>query len=88
MEENQSWYINAIFYQVYVRAFCDSNGDGHGDLPGLISKLDYIRDLGVDCIWLMPIYPSPLKDDGYDIADFTSVLREYGNLADFKTIDR
>ncbi|MRS04512.1 trehalose synthase, partial [bacterium] len=86
MEANQGWYINAIFYQVYVRAFCDSNGDGHGDLPGLISKLDYIRDLGVDCIWLMPIYPSPLKDDGYDIADFTNVLREYGTLDDFRQL--
>ncbi|HEY4694311.1 MAG TPA: maltose alpha-D-glucosyltransferase [Bellilinea sp.] len=86
MEDNQSWYINAIFYQVYVRAFCDSNGDGHGDLQGLISKLDYIQDLGVDCIWLMPIYPSPQRDDGYDIADFTSVLGTYGTLADFKQL--
>jgi maltose alpha-D-glucosyltransferase/alpha-amylase len=86
MGDNQNWYLNAIFYQVYVRAFCDSNGDGHGDLQGLISKLDYIQSLGVDCIWLMPIYPSPLRDDGYDISNFTDVLREYGTLADFKAL--
>ncbi|MHB0987849.1 MAG: maltose alpha-D-glucosyltransferase [Bellilinea sp.] len=86
MDDNQNWYLNAIFYQVYVRAFCDSNGDGHGDLPGLISKLDYIQSLGVDCIWLMPIYPSPLRDDGYDISNFTDVLREYGTLEDFKAL--
>lgn len=86
MDDNQNWYLNAIFYQVYVRAFCDSNGDGHGDLQGLISKLDYIQSLGVDCIWLMPIYPSPLRDDGYDISNFTDVLREYGTLEDFKAL--
>ena len=56
------WYKNAVFYQVYPRSFMDSNGDGYGDFQGLISRLDYIRDLGVDCIWLQPIYPSPLKD--------------------------
>ncbi len=86
MDDNQNWYLNAIFYQVYVRAFCDSNGDGHGDLQGLISKLDYIQSLGVDCIWLMPIYPSPLRDDGYDISNFTDVLPEYGTLEDFKAL--
>lgn len=86
MDDNQNWYLNAIFYQVYVRAFCDSNGDGQGDLQGLISKLDYIQSLGVDCIWLMPIYPSPLRDDGYDISNFTDVLREYGTLEDFKAL--
>jgi len=86
MAETSNWYLNAIFYQVYVRAYCDSNGDGHGDLQGLISKLDYIKSLGVDCIWLMPIYPSPLRDDGYDIADFTSVLPEYGTLDDFRQL--
>ncbi|MEN4098879.1 MAG: alpha-amylase family glycosyl hydrolase, partial [Anaerolineaceae bacterium] len=58
------WYKNAVFYEVYVRAYCDSTGDGNGDLRGLISKLDYIKSLGVDCIWLLPIYPSPLRDDG------------------------
>jgi len=77
------WYKDAVLYQVYVRAFKDSNGDGHGDLRGLQQKLGYLRDLGVDCIWLMPIYPSPLKDDGYDIADFRAVAEPYGTLDDF-----
>jgi maltose alpha-D-glucosyltransferase / alpha-amylase len=80
------WYKDAVFYEVYVRAFCDSNGDGHGDLLGLVGKLDYLQELGVNCLWLLPIYPSPLKDDGYDIADYCSILSEYGSLADFKTL--
>ncbi|HUF37133.1 MAG TPA: maltose alpha-D-glucosyltransferase [Anaerolineales bacterium] len=79
------WYQNAVFYQVYVRAFCDSNGDGHGDFPGLTSRLDYIAGLGVDCIWIMPMYPSPLEDDGYDIADYFDIHPDYGTLDDFKT---
>jgi maltose alpha-D-glucosyltransferase/alpha-amylase len=83
---NTPWYKNAIFYEVYVRAFFDSNGDGHGDLRGLTQKLDYLQALGVDCLWLLPIYPSPLKDDGYDIADYYSILPEYGTLEDFKTL--
>ena len=78
--------MNAIFYEVHIRAFCDSNGDGNGDIPGLISKLDYIKDLGVDCIWILPIYPSPLKDDGYDIADYYNIHPDYGTLADFKRL--
>jgi len=78
------WYKNAIFYEVYVRAFFDSNGDGHGDLCGLAQKLDYLQELGIDCLWLMPFYPSPLKDDGYDIADYYSVLETYGSLEDLK----
>jgi maltose alpha-D-glucosyltransferase/alpha-amylase len=82
------WYKNAIFYEVYVRAFYDSNGDGHGDLAGLIRKLDYLRDFGVDCLWLLPIYPSPLRDDGYDIADYYNVLPTYGDLNDFKELVR
>ncbi len=80
------WYKNAVFYEVYVRAYADSSGDGHGDLTGLISRLDYIKELGVDCIWLLPVYPSPLKDDGYDIADFYGILTEYGTLEDFKQL--
>jgi maltose alpha-D-glucosyltransferase/alpha-amylase len=82
------WYKDAIFYEVYVRAFCDSNGDGHGDLPGLTSKLDYLKELGVDCLWLLPIYPSPLFDDGYDIADYYGIHPDYGTLDDFKTLLR
>ncbi len=80
------WYMNAIFYEVHVRAFCDSNGDGKGDLKGLVSKLDYIKALGVDCIWILPIYPSPLKDDGYDIADYYGIHPDYGSLEDFETL--
>ena len=86
MTQQQTWYQNAVFYQVYVRAYQDSNGDGHGDLRGLMSRLDYIKELGVDCVWLMPIYPSPLKDDGYDIADYFGVLQEYGTLEDFRAL--
>jgi maltose alpha-D-glucosyltransferase/alpha-amylase len=78
------WYKNAVFYQVYLRAFRDSNGDGYGDLVGLMEKLDYLKNLGVDCIWLMPISPSPLKDDGYDIADFYRIDPVYGTLDDFQ----
>jgi len=77
------WYKNALFYEVYVRAFKDSNADGHGDLRGLTQKLDYLQQLGIDCIWLLPIYASPLKDDGYDIADYYAILPEYGTLEDF-----
>jgi len=85
-KNNIPWYMNAIFYEVHIRAYCDSNADGKGDIPGLISKLDYIKDLGVDCIWILPIYPSPLKDDGYDIADFYSVHPDYGTIDDFKRL--
>ncbi len=80
------WYKDAIFYEVYVRAFNDSNGDGHGDLPGLIEKLDYLQELGITCLWLLPVYPSPLKDDGYDIANYYDIHPSYGTLDDFKTL--
>ena len=83
---DQLWYKNAVFYEVYLRAFFDSNGDGHGDLCGLIERLDYLQELGVDCIWLLPIYPSPLKDDGYDIADYNKVNPTFGSLQDFKQL--
>jgi maltose alpha-D-glucosyltransferase/alpha-amylase len=79
------WYKNAVFYQVHVRAFYDSNGDGVGDFQGLAQKLDYLRDLGINAIWLMPFFPSPLRDDGYDIADYRSVHPLYGTLEDFKS---
>ena len=84
LDHDTHWYKNAVFYEVYIRAFYDSNGDGHGDLHGLTEKLDYLHNLGVDCLWLMPIYPSPLKDDGYDIADYYRILETYGTLQDFK----
>ena len=80
------WYRQSVFYEVYVRAFHDSNGDGHGDLRGLIEKLDYIDELGVDCIWLLPLYPSPLRDDGYDISDYCDVLKTYGTPKDFEDL--
>jgi maltose alpha-D-glucosyltransferase/alpha-amylase len=78
------WYKDAVFYEVHVRAFADSDGDGMGDFRGLTGKLDYLRDLGVTAIWLLPFYPSPWRDDGYDIADYTSVHPAYGTLEDFK----
>ncbi|MBN1428055.1 MAG: maltose alpha-D-glucosyltransferase [Anaerolineae bacterium] len=80
------WYQDAIFYEVNLRAFYDSNADGHGDLPGLIRKLDYLRELGVDCMWLMPIYPSPRNDDGYDISDYCNIDPVFGTLDDFKDL--
>lgn len=78
------WYQESVFYELYIRAFCDGNGDGHGDFQGAISKLDYVQSLGVDCIWILPMYPSPLKDDGYDIADYMDIHPDYGTLNDFK----
>jgi maltose alpha-D-glucosyltransferase/alpha-amylase len=86
MTDKLLWYKNAIFYEVYVRAFKDSNSDGHGDLAGLTQKLDYLQELGVDCLWLLPIYPSPLMDDGYDIADYYGILPEYGDISDVKSL--
>ena len=86
MTDNLLWYKDAVIYELYVRAFYDSNADGHGDLPGVIAKLDYLKDLGVDCLWLLPTYPSPLKDDGYDIADYYDVISDYGTLDDFKQL--
>jgi maltose alpha-D-glucosyltransferase / alpha-amylase len=86
MNSHIDWYKDAILYEVHVRSFCDSNGDGIGDLRGLTQKLDYIANLGVDCVWLLPIYPSPLKDDGYDIADYYNVHPDYGTLDDFKNL--
>jgi maltose alpha-D-glucosyltransferase/alpha-amylase len=78
------WYKDAIIYELHVRAFADSNNDGIGDFPGLLSRLDYLQDLGVTCIWLLPFFPSPLRDDGYDIADYVDVNPSYGTLNDFK----
>src|SRR5437867_10871004 len=74
------WYKDAVIYEVHVRAFYDSNGDGVGDVSGLMQKLPYLEDLGVTCLWLLPFYPSPLRDDGYDIADYTSINAIYGSL--------
>ncbi len=83
-KEHNLWYKDAIIYQLHIQSFFDSNNDGTGDINGLISKLDYIQNLGVTALWLLPFYPSPLKDGGYDISDFTSISEKYGKLADFK----
>ena len=82
------WYKDAVIYQLHVRTFCDSNADGIGDFAGLTQRLNYLQELGVTAIWLLPFYPSPLRDDGYDIADYTSVHVSYGSLEDFKTFLR
>src|SRR5712671_2164710 len=80
------WYKDAIIYQAHVRAFFDSNNDGVGDFRGLTQKLDYLQGLGITCLWLLPFFPSPLKDDGYDIADYRNVHPSYGTLDDFKAL--
>jgi maltose alpha-D-glucosyltransferase/alpha-amylase len=80
------WYKDAIIYELHVRAFKDSNGDGIGDFPGLIQKMDYLQGLGVTCLWLLPFFPSPLKDDGYDIADYMNVHPMYGTIEDFQAV--
>ncbi len=80
---NKLWYKNAVFYELNVRAFRDTNSDGKGDLNGVTENLDYLKDLGIDCIWLQPIFPSPLKDDGYDISDYYGIRPEIGTFDDF-----
>jgi len=84
LQDDPLWYKDAIIYQLHVKAFFDTNGDGIGDFRGLLEKLDYLQELGVTAIWLLPFYPSPLKDDGYDIADYFSVQPSYGTLEDFR----
>jgi maltose alpha-D-glucosyltransferase / alpha-amylase len=84
LPDDPLWFKDAIIYEVHVRAFLDSNGDGMGDFNGLTEKLDYLEDLGVTALWLLPFYPSPWFDDGYDIADYTEVHPAYGNVADFR----
>ena len=85
LQEDNLWYKDAVIYQLHVRTFCDSNADGIGDFVGLTQRLDYLQELGTNTIWLLPFYPSPLRDDGYDIADYTTVHPSYGTLDDFKT---
>ena len=84
-DQDSLWYKDAIIYEVHVRAFQDSNGDGIGDFRGLTQRLDHLEQLGVTALWLLPFYPSPLKDDGYDISDYTSIHPSYGTLDDFRT---
>ena len=84
LDDNIHWYKDAIIYELHIKAFMDGNGDGIGDFKGLMQKLDYLEDLGVTAIWLLPFYPSPLKDDGYDIADYYSINPSYGPMQDIK----
>ena len=88
LDPDPLWYKSGVIYEVHVRSFHDGNGDGCGDFPGLTAKLDYLKDLGVTAVWLLPFYPSPLKDDGYDIADYCAVHAQYGTLKDFKVFLR
>src|SRR5436853_919507 len=85
---DELWYKDAIIYQLHVKAFADSNNDGIGDFRGLTEKLGYLQDLGITAIWLLPFYPSPLRDDGYDIADYTTVHPTYGTLRDVEKLLR
>ena len=80
---NKAWWKESVIYQIYPRSFCDSNGDGIGDLPGITSKLDYIKELGANVIWLSPVYRSPNDDNGYDISDYQAIMEEFGTMADF-----
>lgn len=82
----KDWYKQLVVYQIWPRSFCDGNGDGIGDLEGVLSKLDYLQDLGINCIWFSPLYPSPNADFGYDIADYKNIHKEYGNLDLFRQV--
>src|SRR3989338_7183512 len=84
--KEQLWYKDAVIYQLHVKEFFDSNGDGVGDFEGLKNKLDYLSDLGVTAVWMLPSYPSPGKDDGYDIADYMNVNPQYGTLRNIKEL--
>jgi maltose alpha-D-glucosyltransferase/alpha-amylase len=86
LNRDELWFKDAVFYEAPIKSFFDSSGDGTGDIAGMTEKLDYIRDLGVDCIWLLPMYPSPYQDDGYDISDFTSVHPDVGTIEDFRIL--
>ena len=80
---DRDWWKQSVVYQIYPRSFCDSNGDGIGDLPGITSKLDHLKLLGVDVVWLSPVYASPQDDNGYDISDYRAIAPEFGTMADF-----
>src|SRR3954454_6787141 len=86
--DDPQWYKDAVIYQLHVKAFADSDGDGMGDFGGLTAKLDYLHELGVTAVWLLPFYPSPLRDDGYDISDYRNVNPTYGTMADFRVFVR
>ena len=84
--EKTDWKKKAVVYQIYPRSFADSNGDGLGDIPGIIDKLDYIKELGCDVIWLTPVYDSPQNDNGYDIADYQAIYPPFGTMEDLETL--
>jgi maltose alpha-D-glucosyltransferase/alpha-amylase len=86
--DRPDWYKDAIIYELHLKAFHDANNDGVGDIPGLIEKLDYIQELGVTAIWLLPFFPSPQRDDGYDISDYRDIHQSYGSLSDFRQLVR
>lgn len=79
----KTWWKEATAYQIYPRSFMDSNGDGIGDIQGIISKLDYLKDLGIEVIWVSPVYQSPNDDNGYDISDYQEIAEEFGTMSDF-----
>ena len=79
-----NWFKDAIIYQIYPRSFQDSNGDGMGDIRGIINRLDYLKALGINCVWLSPVYSSPQEDNGYDISDYKNIYPPFGTLRDFK----
>ena len=85
-ERDPLWYKDAVFYELHARSFFDADNNGKGDFSGMASRLDYVKDLGIDCIWVQPFYPSPLLDDGYDIADFCAIHEDFGTLDDFKKL--
>src|SRR6476659_9785159 len=86
LDDDLLWLQRGIIYQIYPRSFMDSNGDGVGDLNGILSKLDYIKSLGVDVVWLNPIYESPNDDNGYDISDYRHIMKEFGTMKDFDAL--
>ena len=84
----QDWWKSAVFYQIYPKSFQDTNGDGIGDIPGIIQRLDYLEQLGIDGIWLSPVYESPQEDNGYDISDYEAIYPPFGTMADMETLIR
>ena len=85
-DAQHAWWQDAVIYQIYPRSFQDTNGDGVGDLPGVTQRLDHLRELGVDALWLSPIFPSPMRDFGYDVADYTAIAPEFGTMDDFRAL--
>ena len=86
MQQEMDWVKDLVIYQIYPRSFCDSNGDGVGDLPGILQKLDYLEELGVNAVWLSPVYRSPNDDNGYDISDYQETMEEFGTMEDFDAL--